>query len=319
MQNAIISIDLGASKCCGAIISEKGDIFRQCKKSVSGLKGNEVGEIVKEIILEFLHHKDYLLDIVGIGVSVPGISYHEKGTVWAPNIEDWVHYPLREEIKSCISKSFFVHIDSDRSCFIKGESWLGVAKDLKNVIYLAIGTGIGAGILVDGKILRGSSDIAGAIGWQVLDDKYPPGYKQFGCFEYNASGDGLVRLANDLHKSMELNTSLNMDGVQTVDIFNAYEKKDTLALQVINQAIDYWAKSAANLISIFNPEMIIFGGGAFGPGLRLLNLIYERSKQWAQPVAIQDAKFVGGKLGSLAPLYGAAKLTLDMMINKNEL
>lgn len=319
MQNAIISIDLGATKCAGAVISEKGDIFIQCKKSVSRLKGNEVGEIVKEIIIEFLHKNYHNLQIVGIGISVPGISYQKKGTVWAPNIEDWEHYPLREKIKSCIPEPMIVHIDSDRSCFIKGESWLGAAKNLKNVIYLAIGTGIGAGILVDGKILRGSNDIAGAIGWQVLDDKHPPGYKQFGCFEYNASGDGLIRLANDLHKSMELNTRLNMDNIQTVDIFKAYEEDDPLALKTINKAIDYWAKSAANLVSIFNPEMIIFGGGTFGPGLRLLDLVYERSKQWAQPIAIKDTKFVGGKLGEMAPLFGAARLTLDMMNNRNEI
>ena len=221
------------------------------------------------------------------------------------------NYPLRDSILTRIHDFSDVYFDSDRACFIAGECWQGVAAGKKNVIYMAIGTGIGAGILVDGRILRGAGNIAGAIGWQSLDDKFPEGYREFGCFEYNASGEGLKRLASDLKSELDIETSLKPEIMDTMDLFKAFEDQDQLAKATIDKAIDYWAKSLANLVSIFNPEMIILGGGVFGPAIQFIDEIYKRSKQWAQPVAIMNVKFTSSGLGSKAPLLGVAKLTLD--------
>jgi glucokinase len=247
----------------------------------------------------------------GVGVSVPGISNQRNGTVWAPNIPGWDHYPLLTYLEEKLDNEMIIHIDSDRACCICGEVWQGVAKGFKNAIFLAFGTGIGAGIIVDNRILRGNNDIAGAIGWLALDHQYPEGYKQFGCFEYNASGDGLVRLANDIFNKVQPNTSLDIPNLRAEDIFSAHEINDALAIATIDIAIDYWAKGVANLVSIFNPEIIIFGGGVFGPGLKFLDQIYEKSRKWAQPIAIQEVKLAGGQLGVDAQLFGAAKLVME--------
>jgi glucokinase len=311
MQKTFISIDLGGTKCAGALISEEGEIIYKTKDRVSGLEGEEVSNAILSIILllkeklapgHFLH---------GVGISVPGISNQKQGTVWAPNIPGWDHYPLKAYLEGKLGIEMAIHIDSDRACCISGEVWQGAAKGYKNAIFLAFGTGIGAGILIDGRVLRGCSDIAGAIGWLALDDQYPEGYKQFGCFEYNASGDGLVRLAMDIFKSRHPDTSLDMSDLSAEDIFAAHTNNDKLALLTIDEAIEYWAKGVANLVSIFNPEIIIFGGGVFGPGLKFLDQIYERSKKWAQPIAIQEVKLSGGQLGVNAQLYGAARLVMD--------
>lgn len=311
MQKTLISIDLGGTKCAGALISEDGEIIHKMKDRISGLKGEKVSNVILSIILQLKEKLPSGHLLAGVGISVPGISNQKKDTVWAPNIPGWDHYPLKSYLKDKLGNEMVLHIDSDRACSICGEVWQGAAKGYKNAIFLAFGTGIGAGILIDGKVLRGSSDIAGAIGWLALDHHYPEGYKQYGCFEYNASGDGLVRLATDIFSGKHPDTYLDVSNLTAEDIFAAHAKKDELALLTIDSAIDYWAKGVANLVSIFNPEIIIFGGGVFGPGLKFLDQIYERSRKWAQPIAIREVKLAGGQLGVNAQLYGAARLVMD--------
>lgn len=314
MQKTYISIDLGGTKCAGAVVMESGEIIYKMKDEISGLKGEEVSDGIYSIIHQLRKKLPSGHSLQGVGVSVPGISNQKEGTVWAPNIAGWDNYPLLAYLKDKLGSEIIIHIDSDRACCICGEVWQGVAKGYKNAIFLAFGTGIGAGILIDNRILRGNSDIAGAIGWLALDHQYPEGYKQFGCFEYNASGDGLVRLANDIFNREQPNTSLDILNLRAEDIFSAHEINDALAIASIDIAIDYWAKGVANLISIFNPEIIIFGGGVFGPGLKFLDQIYERSKKWAQPIAIQEVKLAGGQLGVDAQLLGATRLAMEKVV-----
>jgi glucokinase len=311
MQKVVIAVDLGGTKCAGAAITESGEILHKIIEKISGLSGDAVSMAVCSIILKLTDQIEPAGHVVGIGISVPGISYQDTGQVWAPNIPGWDNYPLKDTLKHKLGLATFIHIDNDRACSICGEYWMGIAKGHQNAIFLAVGTGIGAGILVDGQVLRGQNDIAGAVGWLALDHDYPEGYQQFGCFEYNASGDGLVRLGKDISRHSNGPSLLNMETLRAEDIFKLYEEKDPIAVETIHTAIEYWAKAIANLVSIFNPEIIVFGGGVFGPGLKFLDLIYERSKKWAQPIAIEQVKLVGGKLGVNAQLLGAAKLVFD--------
>jgi glucokinase len=314
MQKIFIAIDLGGTKCAGAIINDKGQILEKSVEKIAGLKGEAVSKQIAALISSLIDCLAPSLKLAGIGISVPGISYQDKGTIWAPNIPGWEDYPLLEDLKNIFGHSIPIHIDSDRACSISGEVWLGAAKGVQNAIFLAFGTGIGAGILVDGEILRGKDDIAGSIGWFVLDDQYPEGYRQFGCFEYNASGDGLARLSKDLNTKGKFETNMNMDMITAKDIFQASNEHDPLARETIRVAIDYWAKAVANLVSVFNPEVIVFGGGVFGPAIKFLDQIYERSKQWAQPIAIEQVKLVGGQLGVDAQLLGASYLVREKSI-----
>ena len=314
MQNTFISIDLGGTKCAGAVITESGKILYKLKDKISGLEGDEVGFAIHSIILRLKAKLPSGHSVQGVGISIPGISNQKNETVWAPNIPGWDQYPLLAYLEEKLESNMVIHIDSDRACSICGEVWQGVAKGYKNAIFLAFGTGIGAGILIDNRILRGNSDIAGSIGWLALDHHYPEGYRQFGCFEYNASGDGLVRLAIDIFNKEQTNTTLDLSNIKAEHIFAGYEINDALAQATIDIAIDYWAKGVANLVSIFNPEIIIFGGGVFGPGLKFLDQIYERSKKWAQPIAIHEVKLAGGQLGVDAQLLGAARLAMDKVM-----
>ena len=101
------------------------------------------------------------------------------------------------------------------------------------------------------------------------------------------------------------------ESVTAKDVFDAYDRKDELAIGVINNAIEYWGMAVANLVSLFNPEKIIFGGGMFGPALQFLDRIYAEAKKWAQPISIEQVQLLGSALGTDAGLYGAGYLALN--------
>ena len=190
---AILGIDLGGSKIASALFSVSGTLLTKESVSLGRREGPEVGALIIDQI------KKYQLSspIKSIGISVPGISRQKTGTVWAPNIRGWEDYPLLNEIKQIVG-SIPVTIDSDRACSILGEQWQGNAKNCRDAIFISVGTGIGAGILVDGNVLRGSNDIAGSIGWMALTKPFQSKYIDCGCFEFYASGPGIPIFAQEV-------------------------------------------------------------------------------------------------------------------------
>ena len=313
---AVIALDLGGTKLAAALFSEQGDILFKAARSLDKKKGTEVGKLISEEANEILSNAEKMNESVSaLGICVPGIAHAKTGTVWAPNIPGWDDYPLLENLKhSILNKKIKVKIDSDRACYILGESWKGNASGCRNAIFLSVGTGIGAGILINNEILRGSNDIAGAIGWMALDKPFKEKYISCGDFEYNASGEGILKVAKEMlsnaNDSESILTKFNVDELSTKAVFDGYESGDALSIKVIANAIEYWGMAVANLVSLFNPEKIIFGGGVFGPGLKFLDLIYDEAKKWAQPISIRQVKLQGSSLGNDAGLYGAGLLAL---------
>lgn len=227
----------------------------------------------------------------------------------------WEDYPLGSELKSFFGDRLSsIRVESDRTCYILGELWQGAARGCKHAIYLSVGTGIGAGILIDGKVLHGSGDIAGAIGWMALQSPYLDEYINCGCFEYYASGSGISK---NMRKLLGETTDKGFfrekstDNVSTADVFTAYSMKDENAIAVIDKAVKMWGMAAANLVSIFDPEKIIFGGGVFGPAKVLIGEIKKEAEKWAQPVSIKKVKFENSLLRGDAGLYGAGYIALN--------
>lgn len=310
---AIIAIDVGGTKIAGALFSEEGKPVEKVMDVVSGKKGDDVGQIILEQIRSLLKlAKSSSKSVEAIGICVPGIYDSEKGTVWAPNIPGWDSYPLRDEIMNEMDNCPPVFIESDRSCYILGEVWKGNARGCKDAIFLAVGTGIGAGILVDGSILRGAGNIAGAVGWLALNRPHQPAYNDYGCFECHASGEGLARMARKaMTDESNYNGILRSKPAQNVtgkDVFSAYGKDDPIAGKVIHETIELWGMGVANLISIFNPETIILGGGVMESSGQFLGQIKAEAARWAQPISFKQVSIELAGLGSDAALYGAAYL-----------
>jgi glucokinase len=321
-NTAVIGLDLGGTKLAAAIFTPQGKILCKNVMPLNGRQGRAVGKLIRhELTLLLATARAEHLKITAIGASVPGISYAKTGKVWAPNIPGWDDYPLRCELTTAVRNQHIrLAIDSDRACYILGETWRGVAKGCRNAIFLAVGTGIGAGVLIDGRILRGAHDIAGAIGWLALDRPFRREYVACGCFEYHASGTGLAKVATEilaqrLARTRSTTPRLRHSGTPLFgsarDVFAAYDRGDPVAREVITQAVEFWGMAVANLVSLFNPEKIIFGGGVFGPAAQFLGDIYAEAQKWAQPISIKQVKLQASKLGGDAGLYGAGCLALQ--------
>jgi glucokinase len=301
-----IGADLGGTKLAVAAFTGDGDVIEREVTALGGRKGGAVGSLVAERVERMrAQHKSE-----EVGVCVPGLYRAERGTVWAPNIGGWDDYPLLEELRRSLGHKVGVTIDSDRSAYILGETWRGSARGAKDAIFLAVGTGIGAGILVDENIVRGHGDVAGAIGWLAVDRPFKSRYVQHGCLEDQASGPGLVRVARDLIAADPTYDGVLAANGDTGVIFAAYESGDRIAREVIDNAIELWGMAVANLVSLFNPQIIVFGGGVFGPATQFLDRIFSEAKRWAQPIAIAQVTLVASSLGSDAGLFGAARLAV---------
>jgi glucokinase len=305
---SIAGIDLGGTKLAAAAFSGDGEVLHRETIPVAGRSGGEVGALIAQQVVRLRNEHG----CTSTGVCVPGIYRAEPGTVWAPNIPGWDDYPLREELSAAGGRDHSVTIDSDRAAYILGETWRGSARGSTDAIFLAVGTGIGAGILSGGHVLRGRGDVAGAIGWMALGRPFASRFVQHGCFEDQASGPGLVRVARDLMAEDPGYDGqlLRKDDLDAADVFRAFDDGDTLAAKVIDNAVELWGMASANLVSLFNPEIIVFGGGIFGPAERLLDRIRAEAKRWAQPIAIEQVRFVSSALGSDAGLYGAGRLAM---------
>lgn len=312
----VIGIDIGGTKISAALFDFDGNFLRKETKSIAGKRGKHVGKLVAELVLgiiDFSNKSTY--DLVAIGLCVPGIYSPIKKTVWAPNIPGWTEYPLWNELTSLIKMpSVKIIIESDRSCYILGEVWKGNARECTDAIFISVGTGIGAGILSGGKIISGKSGIAGAIGWMEIEPPYKTKYDSWGNFEHYASGSGIARsaieLLNKSNNTQGLLQNISIDKISSHHVFQAYEEGDPLAVAVIDKAIKYWGMAIANLVSIFNPEKVILGGGVFGPANQFLDRISKEAKKWAQPISFKELTLETSALQTDSGLIGAGYLAI---------
>ncbi len=315
MNEFCAGIDVGGTKISAALFTAGGRMLGRAKVPI--LKGTAEGPVRQltavigklKILAQEREGK-----IRAVGICIPGIVYPKSGKVWAPNIQGWDHYPLRDRLAA--KTRIPVIMDSDRSAYVLGEQWRGVAKGKRDVVFLAVGTGIGAGILAGGRLFRGSQDISGAVGWFALDPRFKKEYSAVGCFEAEASGESLGRIARERLKSGAPSLMLKLgrgkiENVSAEIVVKAARAGDPLAGRVLKNAVIYLSMGIANIVSILNPEMVILGGGLFLAGDFLLRPIRKEFKKWAQPLAAKSIRLELSSLGENAGLYGAAKLAWD--------
>jgi glucokinase len=308
-------IDVGGTKISSALFTIDGTMFARDKAALDrGGPDRAAAQVVRTIAgLEEAARAEGGR-ILAAGVCVPGIAYQKTGLVWAPNVPGWVHYPLREKLAG--GRDLQILIESDRAAYVSGESWCGAARGAKDVVFLAVGTGIGAGILSGGRVLRGAEDISGAVGWFALNPDFRPEYAEMGCFEAEASGSGVARRARRLIESGRASAMVGLargriEDVTAETVAAAARAGDPLALAVMAETASYLAMGIANIVSILNPEMIVLGGGLFQSGDLLLEPVRRDIGKWAQPLAARGLRVELSRLGEDAGLYGCGKLAWD--------
>jgi glucokinase len=307
-----IGIDVGGTKISAALFTPEGEMSSRTKNPIDTSNPERTLFQIIQIIRDlqaFVEKKK--AGVKAIGIAIPGIVYQNTGKVWAPNIPGWEHYALRDNLQREITLP--IALDSDRSAYVLGEQWCGIARGLKDIVFLAVGTGIGAGIIIDGLLCRGSEDIAGAVGWFALDPIFREEYADLGCFEAEASGSAVARNAIQLIKGGEPSLLFelvngNLEEITAKSVVEAARKSDVIAVKIIDSTVKYLSMGIANIVSILNPQMIVLGGGLFQAGDLLLDPIRTEFQKWAQPIAANSVKIELSALGEDAGLYGAGKL-----------
>jgi glucokinase len=281
----VLAVDFGGTKTTTALVDQDGAVHRRRKQP----SGRSLRESVAQVAESYADTK---ADAEAIGVIVPGIFHPGTGMSWCPNLWGHEEVPLlaalREEIGVPIAA------DCDRSGYVLGESWLGVARGLRDVVYVAIGTGVGVGILSDNRVVRGAHGIAGAAGWMAVGPDWQEAFARSGEWEALSAGPSVAM-------------AYGAPDAETV--VAAAGKGDRRAVEALNRAAIYAGRGIANLISVLNPEIVVLGGGLL-QGARdwMLPVIRQETLRWAQPIAAQRCRLEMTELGEDAGLLGAARL-----------
>jgi glucokinase len=291
----VLAADLGGTKIAVARVSSRGRLDHEQAAPTPRQGGGAVASALIAMLRRLPR-----ANVCAVGVAVPGLAY-PNGHVWAPNIPGWTDWPLRAQLE----KEFGLPtvVESDRNAFVTGEAWQGAARHVKDVVFLIVGTGIGAGIISGGRLVRGSRELAGAAGWLAVRDEFRPEYKSLGCFEAHAAGPAVRRIARKL-----MDRDLSAE-----EVARMARRGNKAAQKILREAGDYLGLGLANLVSVLNPQMIVVGGGLSGAGEWLLEPARRTMQRWGQPLAVREVRVVRSRLGGRAGLLGAAKLALDRL------
>ncbi len=305
------AIDIGGTKIASALVSRSGRMLFRSRVLVRP----EGGQVVLDQVISLYYQLKAEAGKRGrrlgaVGLCVPGLVNPATGLVWAPNIPGWKDFQLVRHLKKHLGCPLVAV--SDRTAYVLGETWKGAARNRKNVIYLAVGTGIGAGIMAEGVIIHGEADLAGAVGWLALSPEFKPGYESSGCFEWEASGGALARKALALltaHPELwPSQPGQQPDPAVAVEaVCQAAREGQPEAMKLVQEIQDYLAMGVANLVSTFNPEVVVLGGGLFQSPDLFFEPVKEKFKRWAQPLAAGRVELVLSTLGQEAALYGCAR------------
>ena len=315
-----LGIDLGGSKILTAVISSQGKMLSRDHSITPARKGHEA---VIQSILESAHRtfKQANVDIsalTAIGIGAPGISNPKTGILFtSPNLPGWQDVPLRDIMQESLGKKTFLINDANAAAL--GEFYFGAARGVHNFIYITLSTGIGGGVVIDGRIYTGAIGVAGEVGHMTIDDDGPVcNCGNRGCWETLASGTALAREAR--HRIKEgVRTSIleyaggDVEKVTAQVIHSAAERGDSLAEELIARTSYYVGVGLANLINIFNPELIVIGGGLSNIGDMLLEPAFKTAGERAYKQAFQAVRFASAELGRNSGVLGAAAFALQEM------
>ena len=307
-------IDVGGTKIASALFTCEGEISAREKVAIDSAGGDAAAvQVAGRIRALAAAAAESGGRLAAVGICVPGIAYSASGKVWAPNIPGWDQYPLIEKIRGLCSAPVPLVLESDRSAYVAGEAWQGAAAGAADAVFLAVGTGIGAGIVSGGRILHGHEDIAGAVGWFGLDPDFKAEYAAMGCFEAEASGNSLARKARERlgqgrASSMPDLAGGRLEAVTAEVVAAAARSGDVLALEIVAEAVAYLGMGIANIVSLLNPEIVVVGGGLFHAADVLLEPVRREVGRWAQPLAARGVRIELSGLGEDAGLYGCGRL-----------
>lgn len=306
-MSTVFAVDLGGTKCSAAVVDRSGRLLSRRTVAVDHTSPNAPVLQIIQLAEQFGVPKRAFQ---AAGVAVPGLV-RSNGTVWAPNLPGWDRMPLASRLKR--SLGIPVLVESDRNAAIVGESWRGAARGKSDAIVFMIGTGIGAGILSGGRVLRGAHELSGCAGWLTITEAKNVASSGIGELEWLAAGPAIARAAQERLQAGEESSLSQIDcsRITAHDVAAAARKADPLAVEIFRRAGTLLGYGIANMINLLDPQVIILGGGLAAVSDLYIASLRAAVLERAQPLSAAQVKVVVSRLGDRANLLGCARLAWD--------
>ncbi len=311
----IVGVDVGGTNVVVATVPEDGSAVYGLRKVPTRVNDGaeavvtQIGRLVQESLDATRAALGSGIEVAGVGIGAPGPLDTARGLVLlTPNL-GWVNFPLRDRVSETVGLP--ATLDNDANCAIFGEWWQGAARGANDVIGLTIGTGIGGGIVLDGRLYHGASDVAAEFGHMSIDSTGRQcNCGNYGCLEAYASGTAIAARAREgADAGAETGLGGYVDGdlsaLTAADVYEAAKNGDEYALEVIKDTARFLGAGISNLVNIFNPEIVVICGGVTDAGDRLFTPLKSEVRRRAFRPAVEACRIVAGQLPGTAGVFGA--------------
>lgn len=311
-----VGIDIGGTNSKIGILNAGGDILKSTSIKTESIEGveftlNKIWATVLELADELGITKDL---IKGIGMGIPGPVIDQKKVGFFANFPWEKNINISEKMEEI--SGIKTRLDNDVNVIALGETLYGAGKGYSKSVTIALGTGVGGGIFVDGKLISGATGAGGEIGHMKLEkDGKLCGCGQKGCFETYASATGVIRETLSrlqINKNNEVYKFIggDLNRLEAKHVFDAAKKGDEFSLDIVDYVSDYLAMGIGNVLNIINPEVVILSGGVALAGDILLDKVRVKLPKYALGITLENLQIKLGELGNDAGIKGASALTM---------
>lgn len=319
----VVGVDIGGTNLAVGVLPLSGGALRgHVQGPTRGEEGGEavigrVVQLVEESIEQLLAEEGgERSDIAGVGIGSPGPLNRETGrVVETPNL-GWRDFPVRDLVSERVGLP--ASLDNDANCAAFGEWWMGAGRDARSLVAVTLGTGIGGGIVLDGRLVHGASDAAGEIGHTTIDfTGRRCSCGNYGCLEAYASGPNIAARAREGLEPNGPSLLLEIAGgepdrITSATVYEAAVRGDAHAGEIIVETAKILGVGIANLVNLLNPDMVVITGGVTLAGERLFDPLRREVRRRAFKVAEEACRIVPAGLPETAGVVGAAGVFLDV-------
>lgn len=311
----VVGVDLGATKIYAAVIDKKGKIYGSTRTKTNAEEGfNSVIDRMFDCIMKAIETCGLTLaDIGAIGVGSPGpLNLEEGKIIETPNL-GWKDAPLKSRLEKTLKKP--VKIDNDGNVGLLGEYAFGAGHGAQHMVGLFVGTGIGGGVIVDGKLLHGFNENAGELGHMIIDPNGPKcGCGNNGCLEAFSSRLAIekqIRIAaiNDISTKVFKKLNKRYDRISSSVLAKSYTENDPAVVAAVDRSATYLGYATASLLNIFNPEVVVIGGGVVEAlGNAYVKIVNKVAIENAFAIASRNVRIIPAELKDDSAVLGASFL-----------
>lgn len=312
-EKIYVGVDVGGTTVKLGLCNAEGELLHTYEGPTEVSKGpdailHNIATYVKQIVEESPYSWE---QVQGVGMGIAGFLDIPRGFMkHSPNL-----YINNVDIKGFLERelNILVKVNNDANVAALGEAWAGAGRGIKNCVMYTLGTGVGGGIIIDGKIVEGFQSVAGELGHMAIVpdlEAIQCGCGKMGCLETVSSATGIIRMAEEAVARGDRTSLVNVEKIMAKDVLDAAKGGDEVATRIVARAAYYLGRSMAMMAVILNPECFIVGGGVAKAGDFLFDQIRDVFEKYTQNASKENVKIIPAVLGNNAGVVGAAGLIL---------